>query len=431
MSEIDHRPTTRWRHWFGRAMRALRDTWSVFGLALLLFLGLNYLIGPEVDSQRVGRLFASDTYREASNIHDEVVLDELAMETEATHDSPFVATRLRWEPLTYWRSRSHAGKWINVDEQGLRHTVQPPPSGAAPSSSIRPVRIFCFGGSTMWGSCVCDEATIPSQLAAILFAERLPVEVTNFGQMGYVSTQERITLEQELARGNQPDLVVFYDGFNDIGAAMANSEPGLPADEFERPAHERLWRDPSFVNLGRHYLHNTAIARLFQPPWHEQLSQQMKRKVTAMGTHALAIETINCYFGNVRIIDSLARGLGFDARFYWQPMLFTRNEPTENELAILSQESGAVSYHRSVSQKLREVERLLPEQDPTLQHWRNLADIFNGDLWREQTLYFDTCHLADIGNRAVAQEIAQDLIPLLRQRLEKQTAASTAATPSE
>jgi len=416
--------------WVWLVVRWVRDAWCVLGIAALLFWGLNGLAASRGSLQGVEQLIESSAFREASGISDESVFAELAIETDATHDSPFVATRFRWEPLAYWRSKPHAGKWINVDAQGLRRTIQARSSRAEENEEVKvPVRIFCFGGSTMWGSCVRDEATIPSQLAGLLAAEGLPVEVTNFGQMGYVSTQERITLEQELARDNKPDLVVLYDGFNDIGAAMANREPGLPADEFERPAREWLWRDPTLSRLGGHYLRSTALARLFQPSWHAQLAQHMQEQLEDQSTHIIASNCISRYFSNVRMILALARPFKFDAQFYWQPLLTNRTNTTDSERELLKNEPNAVAYHRMFDRMMREQSLQMLEIAPKISSWRNLAHMFDSQSWRDQTLYFDLCHLADIGNRAVAAEMARDLIPLVQQRLAAQSGASSSPKP--
>ena len=60
------------------------------------------------------------------------------------------------------------------------------------------------------------------------------VEVTNFGQIGYVSTQEALLLFEQLRKGNVPDFAVFYDGVNDTFAAWQSGTAGIPNDEYNR-----------------------------------------------------------------------------------------------------------------------------------------------------------------------------------------------------
>jgi hypothetical protein len=46
------------------------------------------------------------------------------------------------------------------------------------------------------------------------------IEVTNYGQNGYHTTQKVLLLQQLLQRGQQPDLVIFLDGVNKVRSCM-------------------------------------------------------------------------------------------------------------------------------------------------------------------------------------------------------------------
>jgi lysophospholipase L1-like esterase len=91
-----------------------------------------------------------------------------------------------------------------------------------------------FGGSTMWGAGSRDSFTVPSLLARALQGRELRVEITNFGETGYVSTQGVITLLLQLRKGNVPDAVIFYEGVNDTYSAYQNGIAGIPQNEFNR-----------------------------------------------------------------------------------------------------------------------------------------------------------------------------------------------------
>jgi hypothetical protein len=65
----------------------------------------------------------------------------------------------------------------------------------------------------MWGSGVDDQNTIPS-----LFARSHPqFDVYNLGESGYVARQSLNFLLNMYAQSIHPDVVIFYDGVNDIG----------------------------------------------------------------------------------------------------------------------------------------------------------------------------------------------------------------------
>src|SRR5262249_7649743 len=72
-------------------------------------------------------------------------------------------------------------------------------------------KVYFFGGSTMWGLGVRDDLTIPSQ-----FAAATGIWSENFAEMSYTAHQSLMLLVQLLQDGHRPDVVVFYDGVNDV-----------------------------------------------------------------------------------------------------------------------------------------------------------------------------------------------------------------------
>src|SRR6185369_4951231 len=99
----------------------------------------------------------------------------------------------------YWRRQPFAGRFINIDERGVRRTWK----SANATAAAR--RVFLFGGSTMWGTGARDDHTIASELARDLEERGFgDVEVTNFGEGGYVSMQDLVLLEDEIRHGSRP-----------------------------------------------------------------------------------------------------------------------------------------------------------------------------------------------------------------------------------
>ena len=145
-----------------------------------------------------------------------------------------LARRQRYYSYVGWRRAPFDGETIQIDERGIRLT----PGADCSANSFK---VFAFGGSTMWGTGSPNWGTIPAYLQAGLQKLRHgPVCVVNFGETAYVSTQGVIMLLMQLQSGNVPDLVVFYDGPNDIYAAYQSGRAGVPqnldqvAARFER-----------------------------------------------------------------------------------------------------------------------------------------------------------------------------------------------------
>ena len=134
-----------------------------------------------------------------------------------------------WRPYVYWRTRPYSGRHLNIDADGLRRTWNPAPG------DTDAMRVFMFGASTLLGFKVRDDYTTPSFVAKIMAREcEVPVVVSNFGQLGYVSTQDLIALLLELQRGNVPGVAVFYNGTVDVESSYDTQVAGLPRWEYLR-----------------------------------------------------------------------------------------------------------------------------------------------------------------------------------------------------
>lgn len=132
------------------------------------------------------------------------------------------------------RNRDVTGKYVNIAD-GRRRTHR--------SSLPTDVVIWFFGGSTMFGIGQRDNHTIPSEVVRAAEGDGLGVQALNFGVNGDVRWQEVLrfadALDSDLPR---PDLVVFYDGWNDLSLGQWRQSIGddgtvdlrLPFNDDER-----------------------------------------------------------------------------------------------------------------------------------------------------------------------------------------------------
>jgi lysophospholipase L1-like esterase len=104
-----------------------------------------------------------------------------------------------------WRRPAYQGETINIDADGRRVTWR--------SDSAQPGRVAAFfGGSTTWGTGADDDTTIPS-----FFVRQNPTySAVNFGETGYVAHQSLNLFLERYFGGFRPQVVVFYDGVNDV-----------------------------------------------------------------------------------------------------------------------------------------------------------------------------------------------------------------------
>jgi len=304
--------------------------------------------------------------------------------------------KMSWHPYVYWRRDAFAGKYINVDSSGVRRTVNTRPGG---HDSLR---LFVFGGSAVWGPWIRDAQTIPSCLSrALNDGAHRRVEVTNFGESGFVSTQEVIQLMLELRKGNVPDEVVFYDGVNDVFSAFQNGEPGIPLNESNRV--RSFQGEPLSEWVTSHSELLTGLTRL-----RAKLSAG-RPSITAAPSGAagpgadleqLAERTLRVYEENARMVEALGREYGFETFFIWQPALFSKERLSPAEASYRE------SFDAGLAQFFRSVYAIAPRAGAHLAHFADFQGIFNG---RDETVFIDYCHVKEQWDALIADAICQTL----------------------
>jgi hypothetical protein len=220
-----------------RACRIISLVWLQLGLALLFFVAVDacFWMGSVLIHQE--------------NLEERrIVAAYPDLPWLSSYFDVFDKVRLRWHPYAYWIGVPLRSDYINIDTNGFRSTWK---DKRIPDGS-RPIRVFFFDGSTVWGQGVRDDHTIPSLLAQHLASQLSDrVEVFNFGQIGYVSTQELFLLEEQLRNRNVPDIVIFYDGANDVHSAFDNKIPGWTNNEATRAREFNLLNRSSRLSIGR------------------------------------------------------------------------------------------------------------------------------------------------------------------------------------
>jgi lysophospholipase L1-like esterase len=302
------------------------------------------------------------------------------------------STKVGWEPYTYWRYKSRNGNNININEEGLRLTIQ-----AGPNNTTSPtVRIFMFGGSTLFGTGARDAFTIPSLFAKELYKKGIRTEVTNYGQSGYVTTQEVLDLIKELQQGNIPDAVIFYDGVNDVYSAYQNQKSGLPQNESNRRREFNISKSLpiAFDNFLYALSQSSKLAALLTSPFNSRKENNLYESITI---NDLAAETAKIYFNNIRIVKALSIEYNFKMAFYWQPTIFEKPEITEYEKLERTRE-------KATEPLFKEVYRLVSNHN-RIKYFYNLDNIFNNI---KTPIFIDFCHISEEGNLIVAKEMANN-----------------------
>lgn len=311
-----------------------------------------------------------------------------------------------WRPYVYWRTRPYSGRHLNIDADGLRRTWNPAPG------DTDAMRVFMFGASTLLGFKVRDDYTTPSFVAKIMAREcEVPVVVSNFGQLGYVSTQDLIALLLELQRGNVPGVAVFYNGTVDVESSYDTQVAGRPRWEylrrdafqnFKQAALVRLGRRSSLVELGLRYVDgwNWAVPGIWTPPSSEEAFRQ------------LAEETLRVYASNVKLALALGKSMGFDVLYFWQPVVWSKKSPTPYERSVIA---ASERKHPLRGALFREVYAQAAEHAELQanEHFHDIRDALDG---AQDPPIWDATHTTESGNERIAERIAEPLCAIVERR---------------
>lgn len=280
---------------------------------------------------------------------------------------------LRWEPYTYWRRSAFVGQHINVGHDGLRKTI----GGRSDRAALQ---IWMFGGSTLWGTGSRDRDTIPSIVQQELDGRGIEANVLNFGEAGYVSTQNVIALLEELKRRPKPDLVVFYDGVNDVFSALQAGVAGLPQNEGNRVLEFNSSREAD-------KLMKIVSKRLFSV-WSFRAHEPQEPDVGR-----LSLEAASTYAANLRVVRAIARDFDFHFVSVWQPTIFTKRYPSLSESAAVGVRQVA---HRSLTALTT---ASVIEGQRANAGFLDLSGILDEE---RSSVYLDFCHVSGAGNRVIA-----------------------------
>jgi hypothetical protein len=294
--------------------------------------------------------------------------------------------------------REYSGKYINVDENGLRYTWN------SKNSANDPIKIYFFGGSTTWGTGARDNYTIPSLVSKYLFENNISANVTNYGESGYQNTQETIFLMLELQK-DIPDVVIFYDGVNDVYSAYQNRKAGLPQHGAVLACKNEyinyvvtMYTEHSYFWKCFTFLKNKLIGARDKSVHASDNAIENKEE--------LAEEVIDVYSHNIKIIHGLEKEYGFKSYFFWQPCLYTKKYLSETEENFIEEQLEiAQLYNFEVNHS-----HLKLKADTSFIDVSNIFDNHN------KTVFIDWCHLGENGNEIVANKIGKTILEDFRER---------------
>jgi lysophospholipase L1-like esterase len=304
-------------------------------------------------------------------------------------------TRMVFDQFLGWKTEEYHGKYINVDEKGMRSTLNFQQM-RVPADSV-----FLFGGSLIWGAYVRDEKTIPSHLSKLLNERGKAAVVINCAERGYTFTQGVFRLLLLLKAGHRPGIVIFCDGLNDIAAALTNGRAGIISLHSElKNAIEIKWLpyQKQLALLLTDILHEESMIyksldRLITMLLNDGTVNKYKREALDSLSAGIVAEYASAH----SVLDSLSQIYGFTYACFLQPIMYTKEFVTDEEFASDPQaaDSSKREFYLSVYDSL---------EKSGLPHLFMLSHVFDG---KRASYYSDICHISEDGNQLVANEIVR------------------------
>ncbi len=301
-----------------------------------------------------------------------------------------------YQPYLGWSKKSFQGAQINLGSHGVRQT----PGTNCQEDSYT---ILTFGGSSMWGTGSPDWGTIPAYLAeAFRDLKETQVCVVNLGEEAFVSTQGVVRLILQLQSGVKPDLVIFYDGGNDVFAAYQSGRPAVHqnlhsiANRFE--GGKNLKEAPLMAWVKSWYL--SQLVNRVMPQTNAQRPQLMTFQSMGVDSGVLSDQVVACYLENYRLVQGLAQEYGFEFRFFLQPLIFYGTKPlTELEK---QKSRGALNKDKALTELFHSIYGKIQQAAPDYDYLYDLTDVFND---QDTQIWIDYIHVTPVGNKIVAKEM--------------------------
>lgn len=313
------------------------------------------------------------------------------------------ANGIRYEPYVIWKRKPYIGSLVNVGRDGNRVTNF---NSGEPDA----LKIWMFGGSTVWGWGAPDFQTVPSQLSRSLNEDwGVDTVITNFGEDGYVSTQEMILFLRVLQSDRRPDVVIFYNGAND--AAAAALWPQIPGVHQNLSSIKSKLEDRKRTLSSR--VRSLAIFKVLNIAL-RQIGLNTNAGIpagTALAagreddTALTARRAFDILLQNRKIISALEDAYGFRSLFMFQPALGIGDKPLSSEEESLY----AISLARPEGYALRMGVLMRPElllyldSDSAADNIFDMSNVFENTT---ETVYLDWAHLSGEGNRLVAEKMS-------------------------
>ena len=303
------------------------------------------------------------------------------------------------ESIFYMKPNQHF-QTLNVNSHGFRGpeiTIEKPENT---------FRIFISGGSTVLSTGSTSDETSISGAMQKLYDEKelgVKVEVVNGATGGHTSLEENFTVKNKIL-AFEPDLIIFYNGGNDVRNRNLNTIETLLAIHAESEQKNPFkFKSYSFYRTP-FVIHKILLepTRTWgvpdDPPINEHIIEQVPLN----------------WKNNIAEICEIGKKENFQVLVALQPLV-----GAGNKTLIGDEDNAAPQNNPSMYKSLSlypNMKNRLAELDSICEKTADLTNIFDNVM---EPLYYDELHVNDKGNEIVANKLFELTVPMVTEKIGK------------
>lgn len=284
-----------------------------------------------------------------------------------------------------------------------------------PKNKMGEYRIIILGGSTVLNRQSTVEKSMAGKLEKHFRDDGFhQVKVYNWGVIAYVSGQELSLMLNEVT-DYQPDLVIVYDGANDVQHRWSyDPRPGYPYNFLVY--EEGMARMNNNIDVGDVIwgtLHSSKLLSLVfkRSLVFQILDYQRLREQVAYQTVEWEKAIVASYINNINKMCSVAHGFGFKIAVFLQPVVQFKAPLSEEEIMVSGNEpfQGFVRrLYDGISEEILVLKKR-HEADSECGYY-DFHEILSN---RPEKIFKDYVHVTDSGRAIIVDQIYSELIDFL------------------
>jgi hypothetical protein len=280
--------------------------------------------------------------------------------------------------------------------------------------------IWTFGGSTMLNIETTDSLSIANQIAVRLKEKKFHTVIINFGCWGFQSSLENIKFQELIKHvpvNELPDIVIFYDGYNDagftfwFGAGKMSMNSSNKVKAIVEGDYLRLIVFSVFKFIGN-------ISKFWEffiePSFNSDFSLfGGYSNKNVIKDYANLKKGVSIYETNTRIIRSICENYAIKPFFILQPMIYTKQHLTDFEKNIMNNCLDTAS--------INEMKLFYSLTIKTMKKYSDFYDYTNILDNSKSNDFYDLGHIGPFTGIKIGKAIADTLIHNLNDSTTQQT----------